>query len=81
MAALTLEFPEISDQTLHNLDEKARHRGRDRSSYILDLIEKDAATPASFLDIFAPALRCFGRLIPCTSSAIVTGDNERSTGP
>ena len=59
MATLTLEIPDISDQTLHNLDEKARLRGRDRRSHILDLIEKDAATPATFLDIFAPVREDF----------------------
>lgn len=53
MASLTLDIPDISATLLDKIDEKAKVAGRDSRAYILELIEKDAAIPVSFLDVFA----------------------------
>jgi len=54
---LSIQLPEIPEELLHRLDERARRAGVDRAAYIRRLIERDLLPPDSrmtFEEILAP---------------------------
>jgi hypothetical protein len=54
---LSIQLPEIPEELLHRLDERARRAGVDRGTYVRQLIERDLLPPDSrmpFRDILAP---------------------------
>ena len=54
---LSIQLPEIPEELLHRLDERASRAGMDREAYVRQLIERDLLPPdprMTFREILAP---------------------------
>ncbi len=50
----TIELPGVPDELIKRLDERLRETGQDRAEYLIRLIERDLAHPATVDEILEP---------------------------